>query len=95
MQKNQLEYQEMILSEDLNKITQEMSDTTEEHSGDTDYNPDNDLAMRELEYQQQLYDSEKSSIESQLKEINAEIDSYDKAVDTNIKSECKFTISAG
>lgn len=92
-QRDQLQYQEMILSEDLNSITREMSDITQEHSGDDDYDPDADLDMKQLEYEQQLYDSQKGSIESQLKELNAEIDGFDKAVDTNIKQSGKISIS--
>ncbi len=79
--------------EDLTSITREMADITQEHSGDDEYDPDSDLDMRQLEYEQELYDSQKGSIESQLKEINAEIDGLDKAVDTNIKQEGKISIS--
>lgn len=92
-QKSQLEFQEMLLSQDLNKLTREMADITEEHQGDDDYDPDSDLELKELQYQQQIYDSEKASIESQLKDLNAEVESFGKAEDTNIKSESKFTIS--
>ena len=92
-QKDRLQYRLMILSEDLNSITREMSDITQEHSGDEEYDPDSDLDLRQLEYEQELYDSQKGSIESQLKEINAEIDGLDKAVDTNIKQEGKISIS--
>lgn len=92
-QKDRLQYRLMILSEDLNSITREMADITAEHSGDEDYDIDKDMEMRQLEYEQELYDSQKGSIESQLKEINAEIDGFDKAVDTNIKQEGKITIS--
>lgn len=93
MQKDQLEYREMILSEQLNTITQQMSDESLAHEGDDDYEADSDPIMEYYEAQQKLYDSQKESIESQLKEINAEVDSYDKAVDTNVKQECKLSIS--
>lgn len=93
MQRDQLQYQEMILSEDLNSITRQMSDITQEHSGDADYNPDTDLELKALEYEQEIYDSQKGSIESQLKELNSEIEGFDKAVDTNIKQSCKISIS--
>lgn len=93
IQRDQLQYREMILSEDLNSITREMADITEEHSGDDEYDPDSDLEMKQLEYEQQLYDSQKASLETQLKELNAEIDGFDKAVDTNIKQSGKISIS--
>lgn len=93
--KNLLQFQEMILNMDLNRITQQMSDITEEHSGDSNYNPDTDLNMKELQYEQQIYDSEKEAIETQLKELSATIDSEGKAVDQNIKDSTGFKISAG
>lgn len=95
IQKDQLEYREMVLSEQLNEITQEMSDITLENKGQEDYDPSTDADMIYLEAQQEMYDSEKESIESQLKELNAEIDGYDKAVDTNIKKDCVLKVSAG
>lgn len=93
--KNLLTYQEMILNMDLNRITQKMSDITAEHSGDDDYDPDTDADMRELQYQQQIYDSEKEAIETQLKELSGMIDSEGKALDQNVKSETTFKISGG
>jgi len=87
-QKDYLEYQEMILSGELNQISEQMAGYEEEND-DGDY--DNEIDA--LESYQEVYDSQKSSIESQLESINAQIESYDKAVQTNIKSECKLTIS--
>lgn len=86
IEKNQLEYEEMILSNQENEITEELSD----YLGD---NNQEDAYSKYLEEQQQVYDQRKASIESQLKVLNAEIDSYDKAVDTNVKSECKLSVS--
>lgn len=85
-QKDQLEYEEMVYVGDYNEITSELGNA----QGAT--NP-NDRLIAQLEAQQQLYDSYKSSIETQLKVVNAEIDSYGKATDTNIKSECKLSVS--
>lgn len=92
-QRDQLQYREMILSEQINSKTRQMADITEEHSGDDKYDPDKDMEMKQLEYDNELYDSQKASIETQLKELNAEIDGFDKAVDTNIKQEGKISIS--
>ena len=86
-QKNDLEYQEMILSQQENDITAELSDYLSQEGAEED------AYSKSLEADQQLYDSKKASIESQLKLINGEIDGYDKAVDTNIKSECKLQVS--
>lgn len=87
-QKDLLEYQEMCLCGDINDLTEEIGEYQLEND-DGDY--DNEIAY--LEAYQESYDSQKKSIESQLEVINAEIDSYDKAVTNNIKNECKLSIS--
>lgn len=87
MEKDDLEYEEMILSEEYNQVTQELSDYTSQDGAEED------AYTQYLEQQQKLYDSRRQSIEAQLKVINTEIDSYDKAVDANIKNECKLSIS--
>lgn len=87
-EKDQLEYKEMVAVGNYNQITTAL--------GNAQGNNDDghlDHAIAQLEAQQQLYDSYKSSYETQLKVINAEIDSYGKATDTNIKSECKLSVS--
>jgi hypothetical protein len=91
IQKSQLEFQEMILSEELNTVEQQMQDLTESADGDSDITSTS--AYKTLELMDEQYNSQKEAIESQLKSINAEIEGYDKAVDTNIKSECKLSIS--
>jgi len=86
-EKSLLEYQEICITVQENKITQEMADyTTGGGSNDDSY-------YASLEAYQETYDSQKSSIESQLEAINAEIDSYEKAIQTNVKNECKLTLS--
>lgn len=89
MEKSMLEYQEIILSNNLNTITGELSDYLATEEGDAA----SSSYAESLKAQQDLYDGQKGSIESKLKAINAEIDSYDKAITTNIKSECKLSLS--
>ncbi len=88
MEKSMLEYQEMVLSNHLNTVTGQLSDylCANENSSEDSY-------AQSLQAQQQLYDSQKGSMESKLKVLNAEIESYDKAITTNIKSECKLSLS--
>lgn len=93
LQKNELEYEEMIISQQYNTITQKMADESEMYSDDESYDPTKDPVMQYYQQQQQLFDSQKSSLEAQLQVINSEIESYGKAVDANIKSECKLSIS--
>lgn len=46
-----------------------------------------------LSQQEKYYEAKKTTIESQLKVIQNEMDSYNKAIEANIKSECSFKIS--
>lgn len=87
-QQSQLEYQEMIATSNYNYVTSQLTQLESDSSIDMD-----SPQVQALENYQELYDSQKTSIESQLKVINTEIDSYSKAVDTNVKSECKLSVS--
>lgn len=89
-----LEFLESSATLHYNDLTSQMADMTNEHSGDKDYNPDSDWELRQLQYKQQEYDSQVKSYESQLKELNAEIDSYKKLQETNTKADCTFSVSS-
>lgn len=88
-QKAELEFEETIIVNQYNYVTEEMAEVSSDEHDDLENNP----YYQELEHYQELYNSKKGAIETQLKTINAEIESYQKAVDTNIKSECKLSIS--
>lgn len=92
--KSDLEFQDMMLSMDLNKITREMADATYEHQDDEDYDPDSDLDLRELQYQQQIYDGQQKPLESELKEVNGELENLKKLQDANTKSDSSIGGSA-
>lgn len=87
-QKDVLEYQMMCYSSEYNDITAEMAEY-EDANEDGSY----DNVIASLEAQQEIYDQKKESLETQLEVINAEIESYDKAVTQNIKGECKLSFS--
>lgn len=87
-QKDLLEFEEMIFTNNYNEVTSELSSYLSQDGASS-----SDAAACQLEAQQELFDSKKTAIEAQLETINAELDSYDKAVQTNIKSECKLSIS--
>lgn len=121
-EKSDLEFQEMIISNQYDEITQEMSSYLEEKnssnssssnsssssgsSGSSGSNSsssssnnnstdlDNDPYLQQLKNDEQYYQTKKSTIESQLEALNAELESYKKATTDNIKNECKLTISA-
>lgn len=87
-QKSELEYLEMIYSNDYDYVTGKLADLASDQSVDME-----SRAVKALQAQQQFYDSKKASIESRLKVINAQLESYDKAVTQNVKTECKLSIS--
>lgn len=91
-QKSQLEFQEMMLSEELNQTEEAMQELVNSNEDD-DVDVEDTAEYKLLEMMDEQYNSQKDSLESQLSTINAEIESYGKAVDTNIKSECKLSIS--
>lgn len=87
-QQSTLQYKEMIASNNYENVTASLA-TLSESGASMDSAP-----AKKLAYYQQLYEQQQSSIESQLKVIQNQIDSFQKTVDTNIKSECKLSISA-
>lgn len=87
-QKSLLEYEQMTYMNEYNDITEEMSEVSLDNE-----DGENDDYLAALQSQQELYDSKKEAIESQLEVMNAELESFDKAVSNNIKSECKMNLS--
>lgn len=87
-EKSQLEAEEMGYVNDYNDITDEMSGYLEDSNNSAE-----DNTYRQLQSEQQRYDSKKGSVESRLKIINAEIEGFQEAVKNNVKTECKLSIS--
>lgn len=87
-QKTQLEYQQMVATNNYNYVTSQL--TTLAGNDNTDMNSN---SVKQLEYYQEMYNTEKESIDSQLKVINTEVDNYQKAIDANVKTECKLSMS--
>lgn len=107
-QKSDLEYQEVIYSNEYDSLSEEETSYLAEKNQSNGTNGANgtngtsntsstDLANdSELQYiksQESYYMNKKTSIETQLKAINASIDGYKEAAKENIKSECKLSIS--
>jgi len=87
-QKTQLEYQQLVATNDYNYVTSQL--TTLASDDKTDMNSN---AVKQLEYYQEMYSTNRESIDSQLKVLNTELESYGKAIEQNVKSECKLSIS--
>lgn len=87
--KDQLELEELEIMEEYNEISEEMAAYLDENGHSV-----NDSKYVELTNKQKIFDTKKTSIEAQLQTINSEIDGYKDAVKSNIKSECKLSISA-
>ena len=86
-QKSELEFEEVVLSSNVQTVTQNLADLSAAGK-DMESNE-----VKELQYYQQMYEQKQGSIESQLKVINASIESYNTAVNTNIKNDCKVSFS--
>lgn len=71
---------------DYSSDDSDSSDSTSSSSSDDPY-------LEYLSQQEKYYEAKKAEIESQLKVINNELESYQKAIENNIKSECAFKIS--
>lgn len=89
IERTQLEYQQMIFQNYYNDVLEEMTGYLQDGNTDTE-----SAKMKELQTLQQYYDTQKSSVESRLKLLNQEIESFDKVIGENIKNTCKLTYSA-
>lgn len=65
----------------------------DDSSSSSSSSSDDDPYLASLAAQEKYYESKKATIESQLKVINNELESYQKAIENNVKSECAFKIS--
>lgn len=92
-QKADLEYQEMIYTTQYNSCATELSGLQTAAAATEDTADDNTTTMAALEEEEKLYDSKKTQIESQLEIINAEVESFEKASSSEVKTACKLNIS--
>lgn len=86
IERDYLMFQETILSEQYDEVTDELSEYLSEDGAQED------AYSKYLANEQQKYDSKKATIETKLKKINGDIDGLEKAVDTNVKQN-KLNIS--
>ena len=87
-QKSQLEYQQLVATNNYNYVTSQLTTLAADDNTDMESN-----SVKQLEYYQEMYDTQKESIDSQLKVINTELESYQKAIENNVKTECKLSVS--
>lgn len=105
-QKSDLEYQELVYSNEYDSLTEEETSYLAEKNqssngangangtnGNSSADLSNDAELQYIKAQESYYMNKKTAIETQLKAINASIDGYKEAVKENIKSECKLSIS--
>lgn len=91
-QKSYLEYELMITTDNYNYVTDEIADIKKDYGKDTDSLENNQNYQDLQDYEAEL-EIQKEALGGQLEELKNEIDSYDKAVSNNIKSECQLGIS--
>jgi alpha-D-ribose 1-methylphosphonate 5-triphosphate diphosphatase PhnM len=85
-QQSQLQYQEVVATNKYNYVTSQLQTLSDKEV--------DSAAGKKLEAYQEQYQQEESEIESRLKVIENQLASYDKAIDSNIKNDCKFSVSA-
>lgn len=90
-QQNELEFQQVCLTNSVNSTTEELEDYMSDNEID-DYS-DDDYATY-LHEQETYFETQNESVGSQLTAIKAQVDNYDKTVQANIKSECTLSFSA-
>jgi len=87
LQKSQLEYKSIVASSGSQLITQRLATLAAQPNVDME-----SAFAKELQYRSQLLVQEQASIDSQLKSLNAQIESFQKLVDNNIKNDCKLNL---
>jgi len=86
-QKSQLEYQSICVSSNVQQITQRLATLAAEPNVDME-----SAFAKQLQYQSTVYTQQQAAIDTQLKNLNAQIDSFQKLIDNNIKSDCKLNL---
>lgn len=92
LQKSTLEYQELVVQD--NKQYAETQMANEQAVLTAKGTPMDTTSYAYMQYQikDQAYDQQIASIESQLKTLNANIESFGKVIENNIKDECKLKL---
>lgn len=95
LEKSQLEFQELVYSNQKQTITSTLNTLAAAHADEDDYDIEKDTQVLDLKDYESEVDTAMASLESQLKELNAQIESFGKVIDTNIKSDFKLNIFGG
>ncbi len=93
LEKSDLEYQDMVCGSEKLMVSTKLSNLAAANANNDSFDMATNPQALALQAFQKMYDSKSASIESQLKVINAEIDGYKKAIDTNVKNDFKLNIS--
>ena len=85
LQQSELQFREVIVTNEKETVTSELANMPSDVDTDS-------AQYKGLEQLKEQYDTEINTIESQLKEINSEIDSFQKGIDQNIKTDGAFKL---
>lgn len=88
-EKSEYEYELTVATMNYRNATEEVA--TYAAQGKT---ADNDSDVAAVAAEQEIYESQKDELDSKLEVLNSEIESYNKVVQTNVKNDCKFTLTA-
>lgn len=96
LQKNQLQFEQMLVQNQVNWLQKEMAYVEQQYSGDeTDASVDEDPYYMELQNQEEYLTLRTQQIETQVNTLNDEISSAKTQVQNNIKSSCGLNLIGG
>lgn len=93
MQKSELQLEKTLIASRAATMTKEMSNYSEAHKNDTDY--ENDAVYKELQATEEYYETRQDSIDSQITLLENSISGLKSLVTSNIKSSCTLNLISG
>ncbi len=96
LQKSQLEFEQMLVLNQVNWCTKQMNYVTQQYSelygDDSDKDPEDDPYFIELQQTEEQLQTRKSNLDSQISLLNEEINSSKTMINNNIKSSCGLNL---
>ncbi len=96
LQKSQLEFEQMLILNQVNWCSKQMNYVTQQYAG-VDDGPDleDDPYYIELQQMEEQLQTRKSNLDTQISLMNEEINSSKTMINNNIKSSCGLNLLGG
>lgn len=99
LQKSQLQFEQTLIMSRVNWTTKEMGfyqqDMEKQHSGDNDYEIEDDAYYQQLQREEQYLETRQDSLDTQISALDNEISSMKNLVNSNIKTSCSLNLIGG